>query len=352
MSKMRVLDTFSGIGAFSEAALSIDAEIIAHVEIDKNCQKLLATRYPQVKQLGDICNVKKEHIKGTVDLLCGGSPCQNLSIAGNRQGLAGTESRLWFEYLRLAQELNPTWIVWENVPNALSSNDGRDFRTILMGLDECGYHVAWRVLDAQYFGVPQRRRRIFLVGHLGDGRAAQVLFERESHSGNSKTTPDAWKSGKVVGTLAGSGAGTARPAGQTNEGDFIVFGKSRSNDYRESAISLTLTEQSKKDSAMFVAHKINHETGKIEEFSIINRDGDDFRKGHTPQALTKQNNSTYIHQNILRRLTPLECERLQGFPDNWTEGFSDATRYGLLGNSIAIPVVKWVFKRIAEVNND
>lgn len=348
---MNVLDVCTGIGAFSKAAKSIDAKIIAQVEIDKNCQKLLTKQHPEAKQLGDIRNVKEENFAEPINLLCGGTPCQQLSIAGNGKGLAGEESQLWFEYLRLAQELRPSWLVWENVPNALYTNRGADFLQILRGLDECGYHVAWRVLDAQYYGVPQRRRRIFLVGHLGDGRAAEVLFERESLPGTLKTRPRTWKPTAVTGTLAASAGGTARPAGQANELDFLVFQRQRSNEFVEGAtIASTLASRDHKDFGDLLAFSPATYKRHIEKNHL--------HAAEVAATLRAKNNNGYsdseehlIVNGLIRRLTPTECERLQGFPDGHTEGFSDTARYHMLGNSIALPVAKWIFERIKAVDS-
>lgn len=349
---MNVLDLFSGIGAFSIAAESTGMNVIAHSEIDKNCQKLLKQKYPNVPQLGDICHVKKESIPQTVTLIAGGSPCQNLSIAGRGEGLAGKESQLWFEYLRLVKEFSPEWLVWENVPNALSSNGGLDFLTILRGLDELGYHVAWRVLDAQYFGVPQRRRRIFIVGHLRDGRAAKVLFDSASLPGSLKTRPGTWQSSATAPTLTANAGGTNRAAGQGNELDFLVFQKQRSDTWQENAnVASTLAARDYKDYGDLLAFSPASYKRGIEANYLHN--------AKVAATLRAKNNSGstdseehLIQSGLIRRFTPLEAERLMGFSDGWTEGFSDSARYSMLGNSIAVPVAKWIFERIAEANNE
>lgn len=176
---MRYVSLFSGIEAASVAWESLGWEPVAFSEIEPFPCELLAQRFPNVPNLGDIMNIDWSEYAGTVDLVVGGSPCQSFSIAGNREGLAG-ESGLMFEYIRAVRELRPRWFVWENVPGALSSEGGAAFGQLLAEMDELGYGLAWRVLDAQFFGVAQRRRRVFLVGSLGDMRAAEVLFERES----------------------------------------------------------------------------------------------------------------------------------------------------------------------------
>ena len=179
---MRYLSLFSGVEAVTLAWEPLGWEPVAFCEIDQFPSAVLAYRFPDVPNLGDIREVDWIEFKdkfGSVDVVVGGSPCQSFSIAGKREGLSG-ESGLMWEYVRAVRYLMPEWVVWENVPGALSSGYGEDFRCLLENLDECGYGLAWRVLDAQFFGVPQRRRRVFLVGHFGDGRAAEVLFEPES----------------------------------------------------------------------------------------------------------------------------------------------------------------------------
>ena len=187
---MRYVSVFSGIEAASVAWEPLGWEPVAFAEIDAFPSAVLAERYPDVPNLGDITKIDwKEFINehGRPDVVVGGSPCQSFSIAGGRESLGG-ESRLMFEYIRAVQDLRPRWFLWENVPGVLNTRDNA-FVQLLDSLQDLGYALAWRVLDAQFFGVAQRRRRVFLVGHLGDGGApAAVLFESKSVSGNTQTS--------------------------------------------------------------------------------------------------------------------------------------------------------------------
>ena len=195
MRKVRYVSLFSGIEAASVAAPK-GWEAVAFAEIDPFASAVLAERFPDVPNLGDVCKIDwKEFIDGhgAIDVICGGSPCQSFSIAGGRESLDG-ESRLMFEYIRAVQEVRPRWFVWENVPGVLNTRDDA-FGCFIDQMDEIGYSTAWRVLDAQFFGVAQRRRRVWAVGASRDafgdtagGRAAAVLFERESVSGNTCTS--------------------------------------------------------------------------------------------------------------------------------------------------------------------
>lgn len=176
--KLRYVSVFSGIEAVS-CALDPDLwKPVAFSEIDPFPSAVLAHHYPDVPNLGDITKIDWTPYVGSVDVVFGGSPCQSFSLAGNREGLKG-ESGLMFEFIRCVRELGPRWFVWENVPGALSSENGHAFGQLLSEMAGGGYGLAWRVLDAQFFGVAQRRERVFLVGSLGTMRCAEVLFERE-----------------------------------------------------------------------------------------------------------------------------------------------------------------------------
>jgi DNA (cytosine-5)-methyltransferase 1 len=296
---MRFGSLFSGIGGFDLGFEQAEMSCSWQVEIDESCQTVLKSHF-QAEVFTDVQQVGRNNLT-PVDLVCGGFPCQDVSIAGHRKGLAGQRSGLWFEMYRILTEMHPAWVVIENVPGLLHSNGGRDFATVLSGLVKCGYRVAWRVLDAQYFGLAQRRKRVFLVGHLGDGRAAEILFESQSLSGNSETSEKTKSAtSEIVGTLSAKGN---RYDGESETFVLSGFG------------------------LFFPASK----TGALRSSGGDNGGGSD--------ALA-------ITVNGVRRLTPIECERLQGFPDGWTEGFSDSTRYRMLGNAVAVPVAQWIGDRI------
>ena len=176
---MKYVSLFSGIEAASVAWDGLGWEPLCFAELDEFPSAVLAERFPDVPNVGDVTKVKWKRYKGKCDLVVGGSPCQSFSVAGKREGLQG-ESGLMFEYIRAVREIRPRWFLWENVPGALSSEGGEAFRQLLSEMDKLGYGLAWRVLDAQFFGVAQRRRRVFLVGHLGACPPVEVLIEPES----------------------------------------------------------------------------------------------------------------------------------------------------------------------------
>ena len=157
----------SGIEAATVAWHPLGWTAAAYSEIEKFPSQVLAHHYPDVPNVGDMTKFKEWNI-GAIDLLVGGTPCQSFSVAGLRKGLDDPRGNLMLTYLAIATKFRPKWLVWENVPGVLSSNGGLDFASLLRGMGECGYGFAYRILDAQYFGVAQRRRRVFVVGYLGD----------------------------------------------------------------------------------------------------------------------------------------------------------------------------------------
>src|SRR5690606_6966285 len=178
---VKVGSLFAGIGGFDLAAERVGMEVAWQSELDPHASRVLAHHWPDVPNLGDIHDITEPP---TVDVLTGGFPCQDYSVAGNRAGLAGDRGALWWQMHRIVAQLRPTWIVGENVPGLLSSRGGADFETIVRSLTELGYGVAWAVLDAQYFGVAQRRRRVFIVGHSGGVPRPEILALSEGLYGH------------------------------------------------------------------------------------------------------------------------------------------------------------------------
>lgn len=214
--QMRYVSIFSGVEAATLAWEPLGWEPLAFCEIDDFPSAVLAEHWPNVPNLGDITKVDwKKEIHGAVDLVVGGSPCQSFSIAGKREGLKGA-SGLMFEYIRCVQELMPRWFLWENVKGALSCEGGAAFGQLLGEMDALGYGLAWRVLDAQFFGVAQRRERLFLVGHLGDARACEVLFEPESMCWD---TPSSREKRQAVAAASGRSVAQGGGTGRLNPDD-------------------------------------------------------------------------------------------------------------------------------------
>jgi len=347
-------------------------------EIEKFPSAVLAHHYPDAPNLGDMTQFKEWPIDRSIDLLVGGTPCQSFSVAGLRKGLDDPRGNLMLTYLAIAAQYQPKWLVWENVPGVLSSQRGRDFGTFLGALGQLGYGFAYRVLDAQYFGVAQRRRRVFVVGYLGDWRrAAAVLFERESLSGHP---PPSREAGQKAAPTVTQGAPFSRTGNQRVEAEAIVaqclttrtgsaydpttetlpiaFGAQNSANQGDS-VSTEVTptlDKSKTPAVAFAIHP--HSIGRKPNAGPQGRDHLDAEQAYTHDARGVAQAVAKGHQ--VRRLTPTECERLQGFPDDFTqipwrnkpaEDCPDGPRYKAMGNSMAVPVMRWIGERIQMVES-
>lgn len=302
---------FSGVGGFDLVFSRVGAEIAWQCEIDKFARLVLSCHFPRVKCHEDIAKIGAKNLE-PVDLVCGGFPCQDLSVAGRRAGLAGKRSGLWFEFARILSELRPAWVVVENVPGLFSSNGGRDFAVILHGLVKLGYGVAWRVLDSQYAGVPQRRRRVFIVGNIGSGRASQVLFESPCVCGNPAPGRETGEEVARSGT-GGTGGDSVKEQQMT----FVTATETGHGFWSEGPARLRCS------------------TAPSQPQTIV-----------TPSMRTGRGTLPVSGSFGVRRLMPVECERLQGFPDNWTGMCRDSQRYKQLGNAVTVPVVEWIARRI------
>ena len=214
MPDLALISLFAGVGGFDLAAKNLGIPTIAAVEIDDQARGVLAHRFPATRLYTDVAQVTGKELLGNHEgpvIVTGGFPCQDLSVAGKRAGLAGQRSGLFWEIVRLAEELQPTALLLENVPGLLSSNGGRDMGIVVGALGELGYRVGWRVLDAQHFGVPQRRRRVFIIaGRFGTDTLAQILFESESGGGNLASSNQTGQD--VAGTVAGGVGGSGEVA--------------------------------------------------------------------------------------------------------------------------------------------
>jgi len=428
-------------------------------EVDNFPSAVLEHHYPDVPNYGDMTKFKEWPKNESIDLLVGGTPCQSFSVAGLRSGLKDPRGNLMLTYLSMAEQLKPKWLVWENVPGVLSSNRGRDFATFLTAMGKIGYGFAYRVLDAQYFGVPQRRRRVFVIGCLGDWRsAASVLFESESLSGHP--APSREKRQRVAPTV-GTGAPYSRTGNARVEADAIVFGAQNSASQgasiskdisptldtskvpaitiaprslaltlgKDVASTLTSTDYKGVQAVTYampgnwIGRKPENGGNQVEPFVELSpcqtatdvhavayeHHAQDSRVKELPEVCStvtakygtgggnmpivasseKQqwpaevastldahygDKMGYENQHInsgaplfvrgkattVRRMTPRECERLQGFPDDYTqiswrgkepEDCPNGHRYKAMGNSMAVPVMKWIGERIQEVEN-
>jgi len=431
---MRYGSVCSGIEAATMAWHPLGWKAQWFSEIEPFPSAVLQHHYPEVPNLGDMTLIHSNPIfnETTIDVLVGGTPCQSFSVAGLRKGMEDPRGNLALEFCRIANIAKPQWIVWENVPGVLSSNGGKDFASLLGALGELGYGFAYRILDAQHFGVPQRRRRIFLVGYLGDWRpAAAVLFESESlcrHIAESRSKREKvtraieasitnnsesgewWDGGQTAASLTtrchdqympdkghfsaviqkdvyenhpndsrvkemgdtsstvtsrwGTGGGNTPIVSETTALCFKVRGGVSENSGSQGGVpgksagkgylgseEKAFTIATSPDQWLFedksVAVDMYNMTINEKTSQTLSSSASDIN--HTGGTITNSR---------VRRLTPVECERLQGFPDDFSNipyrGKSespDGPRYKALGNSMAVPVMAWIGKRIQEVQN-
>lgn len=388
---MRYLSVCSGMEAASVAWHPLGWTPVGFSEIEPFPCAILKHRFPNVPNYGSLTEYTSWPIEpGSIDLLVGGTPCQSFSVAGLRKGLADPRGNLALTFLGLADKLKPRWIVWENVPGVLSSGGGRDFGSFLGALVELGYGFAYRVLDAQHFGVPQRRRRVFVVACLGDWRAAaEVLSLREGlrgylETGNKKRkgpADDAGASveasregvnlpvvqhqmpGSVAPTIGASGPPYSRTGNERIEAEALAVTFQPGNLRRDAGAdpSTTTTTTLKASAGDQTPHVACFKSGQGAQSRSIG-----WSESVSPTLPSNAGGNTapaVIGLNppmAVRRLTPVECERLQGFPDNWSriswkgkpeEECPDGPRYKACGNSMAVPVMRWIGERIAAVDS-
>jgi DNA (cytosine-5)-methyltransferase 1 len=480
--RLTVGSVFAGIGGFDEGFRRAGFVVQWHCEIEPWCRRTLERHFPDAVCFSDVAEIgsgatvveRAQRIKARtwpdaitssealqraragiirddlrVDVLVGGFPCQDVSVAGQRTGLSGKRSGLYFEFMRLVRELQPRWVVIENVPGLLSSQRGRDFHAVLAEMAHCRLRRAYRILDSQYFGVPQRRRRVFLIGRAGDGGAEQVLLEPNSLHRRAQT--DRETGARIASTLRGRSAkrGVNEPGrGGEDDVNLICFDWQSGGDVRHTYSSSSSSLQASQVPAIYQCHGFNvgpmgtlrsgngnigggvpftvagereralvgsmhkrhdddtdtliptvaptldrslgHHRGSVgvgdflvpfdttqithpvtasaghHGHSSPRGDGRDNIVAATLLAPSGGQRTTDLNGNFqptamgVRRLTPLECERLQGFPDGWTclcgEGHKgsrfctcpDTPRYKALGNAVTVNVAQWVAERLKE----
>ena len=362
---MTYLSVCSGIEAATVAWAPLGFKSIGFAEIEPFPCELLKQKYPNVKNYGDITQYENWTGIEAIDILVGGTPCQSFSVAGKRGGTNDVRGQLMYFYLGIVGKYKPQWVIWENVPGVLSSGKGLDFASFLTGLEKCGYGWAYRVLDAQYFGVPQRRRRVFVIGH-SDNRtdlAAKVLFEQESMQRDFKQGDEAQK--KPTTTI-GKGVDYFRRGG-----NYKYNRDNKASTLRNSAspdcFDLVLAS-CKKNIGTLLANCgkslwQNNQEAFTGDFFIINGRQCPIASKNLAQTIDTFSHTNVINSSykIIRRLTPLECERLQGFPDNYTQiewrgkpkdQCPDSHRYKAIGNSMAVPVMRWIGERIKRIEGE
>lgn len=344
---------FDGIGGWQLAAIRNGVTPLWSSEIEKFPMEVTKNHFPNTVQLGDIRQIHGGKIP-PVDIVCAGSPCQDLSIAGSKQGLDGKHSNLFLESIRVVREMReatsgiyPRFFIWENVTGAFSTNHGNDFQKVLSEIAQTdipipksgrwaragmvrgkGVGISWRTLDAQYWGVPQRRERIFLVAGFGNwGGTTEVLFKCESLQRDSSESE---KEEKETSTgTRNCPVKTVKCIGNGQLNQFIM---------QDKACALNCMH----DQQAILIYSISHpcDVVRVSDKSFTMTSNMGTGGGNVPLI----EDSSYI-----RRLTPLECERLQGLPDNYTNFGSDSARYKAIGNGMAQPCADFVMSKVVEM---
>lgn len=386
---MKLGSLFDGSGGFPLAGVINGIEPVWASEIEPYPLKVTAARFPHVKQLGDVTKINGAEID-PVDVITFGSPCQDLSVAGKQAGIhEGERSNLFFEAVRIIKEMRakdaadgrtdkhcrPRFAVWENVPGAFSSNKGADFQAVLQALAEVratdvsvpmspkgkwskagcvvgdGWSIAWRTYDAQFWGVPQRRKRIYLVADFASERAGEILFERESVCGNPAQSGET-REGTAADAQGGAGGSCGASVGAFMGGQGA---KAKGIGWSETIAPTIKSVMSGSNTVPDVVYAIDQQGGKGTANCAENVMPTLCSDSHgTPHGVAYAIEGNTVdkppRKYIVRRLTPLECCRLQGFPDWWEDGVegSDSARYKMWGNGIALPCAVDVLGRVVK----
>ena len=351
---MNHLDLFSGIGGFS---LGIKEAGIKHgwhgySDIDKYANKIFGRHFNEAEKLGGIESIQPRDLP-RLDLVTFGFPCQDLSVAGKRGGLTASRSGLFFEAMRIIRAKRPRYIIFENVKGLLSSNEGYDFIVCLQEIADIGYDGQWQLLNTRWF-LPQNRERVYFVGHLrGESRPKvfpieendrgnqELKFQRKATNGDRHTMQDAENRGRR--SLPESGIETVGiiPEEERPKGNYLPRERILSSGGNARALSTSESQ-----------HPYYSVEKKINILGNLKGDeGHEVHNVHDPQGIAptvrwNHNCATLIKDAKIRRLTPVECCRLQGFPDDWCDGQSDTQKYKQLGNTVSVPVVRTIIERM------
>lgn len=328
MSEVRYFSMFTGVGGF-ELGIGDKGKCIGFSEIDKYSSQLLKNKFPNIKNYGNATKINTDELPD-FDMLCGGFPCQAFSIAGKRRGFQDTRGTLFFEVARIIEAKRPKIILLENVKGLLNHEKGKTFRTIIQTISELGYDVQWMVLNSKFFGVPQNRERVFIIGSIRGEPRPEILPFRESNK------EDNGEYKKTINTI------TSRYWKQGNADPYITIKRQGSQAQRVYGIDgITPT----------IKGLGGGQEAKTGLYAVLTPDRENKRQngrrfkedGEPSFTLTGQDVHGISDGMKIRRLTPRECNRLQGFPDDWDRGFSDTQRYKMMGNAVTVNVIKAIF---------
>lgn len=366
---MKYFSTFSGIGGFElgirQAFLNkswgeTEGECVGYSEVDKYAIQIYE-RYLKHKNYGNITRISTDTLPD-FDLLCGGFPCQAFSIAGKRGGFDDTRGTLFFELARIARAKRPRYLFFENVKGLLSHDGGRTFDTIIRAIDELGYDCQWQVLNSKDFGVPQNRERVFIVGHLRGTSRPKVFPIGQSGEEVNELQGQQNVANTILARYEAGGAGTyvAEHQQHAQIGTYRTHNSGKGFRGTQSGLAPTIPSRAREDGSgqavvMFTERR-TQEAKELRRQSM--KEGKDWsprrgkelvpREDNKANTLTGEQSKEHLLSDgmRIRRLTPVECERLQGFPDNWTDCVSDTQRYKCLGNAVTVNVIQAIMEKL------
>ena len=328
MNTINHLDLFSGVGGFSLGLREAGVQVGWHgfSDIDKFANTVFKERFPDAKELGSIEHIDIDKLP-RIDIVTFGFPCQDLSIAGRRKGFDGSRSSLFFKAIEIIERKKPKYFVFENVKGFYSSNAGKDFTTALQTVADIGYDGQWQLLNTRWF-LPQNRERIYFVGHIRGECRPKVFPVRENGCISNKSQAEAQKEGEWVRSKNPQSANCIS-----------------ARYYKDGSENLIDTGLYEIPEATKKGYAVAREGDSIN----LSQPESKTRRGRVGKGVAQTLDTgmqQYTIQSGIRRLTPTECERLQGFPDGWTEGQSDTQRYKQMGNAVSVPVVKSIMEKL------
>ena len=334
---IRYADLFGGVGGFRKG-IGDRAKCVFYSDIDKYSVQTYNKNFKENHKPTDITKIRTDDIP-EIDMLCGGFPCQAFSIAGKRRGFEDTRGTLFFEIARIIKAKRPKIVFLENVKGLLNHNKGETFRTIIQTISELGYDVQWMVLNSKFFGVPQNRERVFIIGSLRGERRPEILPFKES---NSTTDKELEKKPMIIGTTKSNTAQGTNSRSWVHDVNGII-GAVNSTEYKQPKQIFLKTNT-----------KLGYDIAKENEDGIRLQ----FENSRTARGRVIKGASQTLQASVpgvfdgkIRRLTPTECERLQGFPDGWTEGVSDTQRYKQMGNAVTVNVIEAIARKLLTTQN-